>query len=426
MIYVSVALLVTILGLNYKYLGDHYTIFNPVSFSIYVWILVLLMHCYLFDSTDYTSVAYCIVAFGNAALAIGFWLFAKRKITFFIRKPQIKRNKQYDMDKLRTLLFGFMLIEIVRLLYSIYLVVYKLAGSWNMFLTNATYVRKMYLAYNGGVVTNVFEFFCNANALIAYVIVGILLSDKDRKKKNLCLFAIWSACEMAYALITMSKMCFILYVIVVATVYINNIESRQEQRKMIRRYLPALAVCIFVFLMIIGMQRNYGQNDESLLDAVFTKIGIYFSGPTEALGKYINNYQESFYFGGKTFNVVARIFSRLGMNENVAVLAHGEDIDIGYDSINAYTWFKVFFQDFSYAGVILLPLLIGILAGIFYNKGDHSFSRITCNAWLTAIIVMSFYTFMFGQTIYIFILIYAYILERVLKAKMYIKQEIVS
>ena len=46
--------LILIFFLNYKFLGNFYSVLNPVSISIYVWILVVVCHNY------HSTWKYCI------------------------------------------------------------------------------------------------------------------------------------------------------------------------------------------------------------------------------------------------------------------------------------------------------------------------------------------------------------------------------
>ena len=409
MFIIVVLSLMLIFFLNYKFLGDKYSVLNPISISVYIWVLVVVCHNYYFPHESYTDSAYVIILLGNISLAIGFWGTFRNKIVVGKHKD-FNKSVEYNISGVKKILKILGLIEIVRIIYNIYVIIYKLAGSWSTFFNNSTYVRRLYLSYNGGAAINVFEFLCNANALIAYVLIGVILARGTKKDKKY--FVIWSLLELIYALITMSKMCLIIYAIVVATSCINNLNTIRQQKKMVRKYFPLIAIAILGFLLLIGLQRNYDQKSDSLMNVVLQKAGVYFSGPVEALGKYISLYGSEMTLGLKTFTVFARPFSRLGISTNDAILAHGEDIFIGYESINAYTWYKVFYQDFSYFGIVIIPLIIGAMAGIFYSKKSQDFFNDTCCSWISAVVFMSFYTFLWTQTIYVFILLYVYVIHK--------------
>lgn len=418
LIYVLLVLM-AIYIVNNRFLGKDYSIVNPISVSVYVWILVILIHSYLFRNERYTYYVYSIIIFGNLALSLGFWITCKKKFSFDFSPLNGNRSYVYSEIGLRKLLYLFTILEGIRVLYKIYLIIYKLAGSWNAFLKEGTYVRNMYLSYNGNILENLFEFFCSANALVGYVVLGILFAKSCKKFWKY--FFLWSILEIIYALITMSKMCLIMFIIVVGTAFLNNLGTEIQQKKIIRKYFPVLVVVLFLFLLLIGMQRNYANSGSSLVSIVIQKAGIYFAGPTEALGKYIYLYDTDRSLGTKTFVILSRILSRLAISSNNVVLAHGDDIFIGYESINAYTWFKVFYQDYGFWGIIIVPCVIGMIAGAFYNSKEHSlFTDVGC-AWGIAAIGLSFYTFIWGQTIYVFILFYAFFMHIVFMNRIYEK-----
>ena len=113
-----------------------------------------------------------------------------------------------------------------------------------------------------------------------------------------------------------------MFIIVVGTAFLNNLGTEIQQKKIIRKYFPVLVVVLFLFLLLIGMQRNYANSGSSLVSIVIQKAGIYFAGPTEALGKYIYLYDTDRSLGTKTFVILSRILSRLAISSNNVVLAH--------------------------------------------------------------------------------------------------------
>lgn len=402
--------------LNRRQLKENYYVLNPVSVNVFIWGFVLAVHTFYFPYGEYTLKTYGLILSGIMFMAVGFWIFCRKRIILGKHGYKSARYIYREKGLLWTLRF-LLCIETVRVIYSIYIIVYRLAGSWDVFFSSNTYVRNLYLSYNGGTLANIFEFFCNTNAFTGYVLVGIFFAKRYKHARGI--FFAWSVLEMIYALITMSKMCFIVYIIVVSVTYLNNLGSLQKQRKIIKKYFPVVAVGILFFLMAIGIQRNYMANGELLLSTVLRKAAIYLAGPTEALGRYISQYKSEYTMGSGTLKIFFRILSRLGISHDLSVLAHGKNIDIGYESINVYTWFQVFYQDFSYMGIVVIPMILGCVAGIFYSQSDESLIANVWNSWITAVFAMSFYTFMWGQTIYLFTLFYAYIFHIALHKTLY-------
>lgn len=413
----GIFMLIIIYILNRNILKENYKLFNPISSTVIIWSMVLVIHSFYFKNEDYTIVAYSMVLGGILFLAIGFWCFANKTIvmgkTYRLRKPI-----GYNESGLFTLIKFTLFVEVIRVVYIIYIIIYKLAGSWSVFLHSGTYVRNMYLAYSGGTLANIFEFITNATAFVGYVVVGIFFANKHKYSKNIVI--IFTVLEVVYALVTMSKMCLIIYIIVIGTSYLNNLQKLRDQKRVLRIAAPFLILAIFAFLMIIASQRNYMAMGNDLRSTVLKKAAIYFSGPVEALGVYVRDNKSELSMGAKTFVVFGRILQRLGIVRGKSLLEHGVNIDIGYDTINAYSWFKTFYQDFSYVGILVVPFFLGILGGMIYNTKEKSLFYDVCGSWVTAIFAMSFYTYMWGQTVYCFVIVYAFLLNRILRRKIYV------
>lgn len=407
-----VLITIILLGINianYYYLRNEYKLLNPLSVIIYVWLPALITHRVYFGISEYSIQAYICILVGLVALAIGFWFFAK------IYVSDRKSENIYNMKALRKVIEILTILELVRLVY-IALVVYKIAGSWELFLYNTTYVRNLYLIRENSLLQTLFEFFTGANAMLGYVIIGVFLALKERGSKRY--IVIWTSIELMIALLTMSKMCFIVYIIVVAVTFFNNLGSFQEQKKLLVKFIPFLGGFIFAFLLLIGMQRNYGK-DGNIVLIVFNKAIFYFSGSIEALAKYMSLYKSDYDFGCNTFIIIERILARLGVAANSEALAHGEFIDIAYEATNVYTWFRTFYLDYSYLGFVIVPFFLGSVAGVFYTPRKHNLFLDVCLSWISCVFALSFYAYMWGQTIYIFVLVYAFLIHKLFGRKIY-------
>lgn len=416
MFFICIIMIILFNTINKQYLKTNYKILNPLSIFIYVWFFVLIVHKLYFEKQYYTNTAYILILSGITALAIGFWLFAKTNIVNVNRCSYV-----YNEDIMKKILFILTIIEILRLIYMSY-VVYSLAGSFSMFLSNNTYVRNLYLVRESGLIENFTEFFLNINAMLGYVTVGIY-STINKKIKIRYIF-VWSLLELLYAIVTMSKMCFIVFLSVLFITCMNNLINIKIQKRIFLRYIPILALVIFGFLLVIGKQRNYSQFGESIVQVVINKAFFYFSGSVEALAKYISLYTSEVALGKNSFTIFYRVLSRLNIVSNNSILSsHSEFIDIAHESTNVYTFFRTFYMDYSFAGFIIGPFLMGTVAGLFYNPKRTSFFCDVCTSWVSSVLALSFYSYMWGQSIYIIILLYAYFIDKVFGEKLYLKQD---
>lgn len=401
--------LIVLLLINRYIMAKSYKILNPLSLMIYVWILVFVFHAILFSVKEFTFFTYMLILVGIYSFAVGFWTMKHVNIN------SLAYNETYNLVRLRKMLNFFTVIEIFRLLYMVFIIL-KIAGSFSVFIHSNTYVRYLYLDRQTRIYESIFEFIIGATCMIGVSIVGIYWV-KHGKNRNLYLF-FWITIELLSALITMSKMSFILSVIVLLISILNNIGNMTAQKKFIVKYLPLIGACMFGFLMIIGLQRNYTAIlDGSLFEIVIRKAGLYLTGGTEALSIYIKEHESSLDLGKNSFRFIYRVFARLEILENSGVLQHAETIEIESGVTNVYTWFIDFYKDFSYIGFYVISMFLGNIVGIFYIPDKHNLFLDISIPWISVIVIMSFYAFLWKQTIYIFVIIYAYIIHRIMSKR---------
>lgn len=414
----TLILLLALLGLIVIYAIDYrlnvfgYKVINPVSVLTIIWFVTLLIHRLYFGVAQYTSITYFCIMIGIICFACGFWITEKFHFSFFKQR----KIEKYNMVFFKKLVIILTVLELLRVFYVLILVL-ELAGSLDVFIYNSTYVRRLYLSRSDSLLSNIFEFFLNANAMIGYVIIPIYAINKSKKKWGIVVF--WVMLELLFALITMSKMSFILFLIILISSYLGNLGDIRTQKKKIKKIIPILVLGVALFLILIGLQRNYGQFGDSIVMVVLKKAVFYLTSSVEALGKYMSLYESDVEGGRNIFIIISRILERLHIISSSGVLSHAEFIDIKYESTNVYSWFRTFYLDFSYAGYIIGPIIIGTIMGCIYNPNRNRISNQICNAWIIGTVAMSFYTYLWGQTIYVFVLVYAVVLEFVLGKWLY-------
>lgn len=409
---------VLILGLlilmlaNRIILNKSYKLFNPVSLILYVWIFAFIFHAILFGINEHTYITYMFIFIGILWFVLGFWYMKDVCI------QRISYNKLYNLEYMEKVVAIFTFLEIIRLIY-LFCSIMKIAGSFSTFINSNTYVRYMYLQRVSNIYKSIFEFFIGATCMLGVPIVGTYWAKKGKRRNRYLI--LWIAIELFSALITMSKMSFILSIIVLLISIMNNIGDINVQRRFIIKRLPGVGICMLGFLIIIGIQRNYTQVlGGSLLQIVIKKAGVYFTGGIEALSEYITRYGSRLDMGKNSFMSIHRIIARLGIVGNDSVLQHASAIELqGGISTNIYTWFIDFYKDYSYAGFIIMSLLLGGLVGCIYTPQKHNLFLDIAIPWISAVIVMSFYALLWKQTIYIFIIFYAYIIHFILSKKIY-------
>ena len=78
------------------------------------------------------------------------------------------------------------------------------------------------------------------------------------------------------------------------------------------------------------------------------------------------------------------------------------------------------YRDFGIRGIIFLSLLFGLLLGVLYDRKTQRFDRVVCNSIIGMIMIFTFYDFKLIQTIYPISILYAWILEKIIRKRLYI------
>lgn len=414
--FLTILVVVIFLIINYvnkRILKNEYKILNPLSLYLYVWIAVIIIHCKYFDINNYNIVIYLLIIFGSFTLAFGFWIGLRLRRS---DREILILNEDINFNEVRKLIFWLTILEIVRVLYITW-IVYKLAGSWDVFINSNTYVRRLYLSRSSSLFGNILEFFLNSNAMLGQALIGIYASYKVRDAKRYII--LWFLMELLYSIVTMSKMCFICFILVVLISYLNGIKKINEQKKIIRMYTPIIISVIFALLILVGKQRNYTQFGDSIVNVVIDKAAFYFSSSIEALGRYIQTYRSPLELGQNSFKLIFRSLSRLGILKDTSTLGHIKFINIDDEATNVYTWYRTFYLDYSYSGFVLVPFVIGFISGKIYKPNNKRIYLHVLISWISVVIALSFYEYLWGQTIYIFILLYAYIIDKIFRKKLY-------
>lgn len=427
---IALLLLILILYINKKVLGYTYALLNPVSLLCYLWIIVFIFHYLFYGVNAYTFTTYVWIMLGLFFTAIGFWSCNKKRIVIGKKNLSGGLNRAYDIIYLKKVTKIFTFFKIIHLVYLFYSIVIRIAGSWGFFIINNTYVRNLYLDRSTSTIEAILAFLFSANVYLGYVLIGIYTAkiignpvvSKRERRYAYFIIVIWVIFETLSAYITMSKMSLFVFILIFATTFFNNLESVHMQKKQFRRYLPLAVAGSFGFLILIANQRNYAANGTSVVTQVLDKFVLYLSGGVEAFGIIMSTEKSPLYMGGQTFAFITRILSRLDLFGST-ISIHKDAVITSLGTTNVYTWFYDFYMDFSYIGFIIMPLFMGILAGFFYNIRKNSLALNTCTAYISMAVVFSFYTFMFEQTAYIFVMLYAVIMEKTLLKRIYLVKD---
>lgn len=378
-----------------------------------IWMVTMTVHYFYFGKNENSFKIYLTIFFSMVSFSLGFWLFAGKN--FCIRKEhrnEIEYNKKYLMK----LLFVFTVIDIIRVLIAVK-IIYKLSdGNLSMLITNGTYLRNLYLARKTGVIMAVLSVFTTMNAVAGFVLLGICNALK--LKKSRIYLALWTALEFLLCIVTMSKMIFFIYIIIMATAYFNNIGGVRAQKHELKKWLPVTGILILGLLAFIAIQRNYSR-ENGLLSILLSKALFYFTGPLESLAVFVAENKSEWSAIKNTFWIFVKIFVRLGLTDHISISNHMQVVQTSRGDANVYSWFLPFYQDLSFGGMVIYPFIWGTLAGIFYRTDYNNFLSTAINSFFSCLFAMSFYFFLWGQGSYVYAFFYVLVLNWILRNKLY-------
>ena len=364
---------------------EDYKILNPISILLGIWSITIIVHATLYTFVEYSCDMYISVIVSVQFFALGFWLM-RNKVIVCEREAYLI---DYDLDELKKILRVFTFISFARCLLMTS-VVYKVAGSLQMFFTQNTLVRNMYLSRENSIQTYFIELPLSMLTMVGFVVLGIYLGVGNENR--LRYLGIWTIFEFIVSYVTMSKLNMILYGFVVIFTYFNFVGEIGIQKRIIKRLVPVILIALLAFLFIIANQRNY-QETEPGWQFVIRKAFMYIASPFEAYGKFLEEYERN----------------QLVINVT----------DVGDGRTNVFTWLKAFVQYLSYAGIAVCPGVMGMIAGALYNPREKNIFWITASAWTNCMIFMSFYSYLWVHLSYFVCIPLSFIINVIVTKKMY-------
>lgn len=406
-----------IILINKFYMLKNYKILNPLNIYVIVWMVTVTAHYFYFGEDEHTFITYLMILSSMLSLSTGFWILAKKKVYF---KRGCTGPIKYNLVSLKSFLRFITVIDIIRIIISVATIYNLSKGNLSLLFTNGTYLRDLYLARETTPITAIISVFTTMNAVVGFVLVGLCNAIKLKNSRSYLI--LWTILELILCVVTMSKMVFFVYVAITATAYFNNVGGIKVQIKQLRRWIPIVVSMIAGLLIFIAYQRNYSIQ-QGLFATIAKKSLFYFVSPIEALNIHMSQYPSELGIAKNTFWIIAKIFIRLGIAGNIAITNHMEVVQTSMGTTNVYTWFLPFYQDLSYFGIVVYPFIAGLLAGGFYKNDHLNFASTAVNSFFSCLFAMSFFFFFWGQGSYVYAVFYALILNRLLKNKLYIREE---
>lgn len=393
----------------------YHRLWNPIllcTTMLLLGIILALDNC----SPKDMEVAMFWILIGETFLLSSFFI-----MQIFFNKRTTKEevsNITYNLSILKKLISVNIVVSILGLLVNTYSVM-QIAPSFRDIFVNSTYIRYLYLQRSSGAFITILGLLLTLNFFVTFIYFPIALQNGIKRTVPKLIFVL--AIRLSSSLITMSKEAFLIDIIYFVSAYMIIIKSKKEEFNFYKKYGVVFGFLIVLLLVVISFQRNYigGGRYAGYGDAIIGTLRTYISVSIEAFGKLLNLKSITFTDGSLCFRPIFNILSYLGVGTRVSII---QDALTNIVNVNVYTAFGNMYRDFSFAGIIILSTVFGGFLGAIYNtKHKYKSSHIVINSIIIMTMFFIYYDLKIIQTIYVFVMVYAVIVDKIIANKLYIK-----
>lgn len=256
------------------------------------------------------------------------------------------------------------------------------------------------------------------NSSATSIVGGLLLFSFKRKKKILCYLSILppiviGLAEGAKMGIITSIFLFLSGALVGSQLL--NIPIKINTKKII---YGIIIFILFLALMVLTMMFRIGRFNIDTMFIVFGRATSYILAHLPAFDLWFSNHEESIFnltMGGKTFfgitNSLGILERKQGLYETMMQVSDDGSMT------NVYSYFRVVIDDFGMFGSLIYMFLIGSLSRIIYDNFIQKHNIYLSSTLLSGIyffISWSFGTSVFVYTTYVAMMVYLYLILRII------------
>lgn len=390
---------------------------NPLLIFTVVLIFSTVFACYNKQlSDDEMSSAILWVTVGMVCLEISFL------VAQFLTSGKANFNTQRNTlnAKCYNRQFTSKLINICCLLAALSLIislieVLKVSNGFLNIFTNSTYVRMMYLNRSTSLFVILFGNVITINLMVLLCLFPIAIEMKCNHVYAKLIFVL--GLRGFNSVITMSKQLFLVTFVILISSYLIVLPNKKREFIFLKRNIKWIVSVVVVLFIVISYQRNYiGTRYDSYLDSIVGTIYTYISIPVISFAVLISQKNPVLFYGRQCFRPIINILARLGMGSTVSIIQEQVSENVG----NVYTIFGNMFNDFGFKGIIFLSIFFGLLLGSIYKVRTYNkLQLIVINSIINLVMFFGFFDFMLSQTVYVLIMVYAVLFEKVLASKLY-------
>ena len=200
--------------------------------------------------------------------------------------------------------------------------------------------------------------------------------------------------------------------------YILSYRHNNRKKVDLKKVIKLVTIIMVVIYLFSATKELFGRTGEY---TTIEYLSHYFGGSIELLDLYIRNpITKSDIWGKETFFAINNTLSNFGVI-NAKYTIHLEwRYSNGVSLGNVYTAFRMYYNDFGMAGVIILQILLSFIFSIGYIKSLESkengidFGTIIYCYCIFSLVLHSYRDFFYSQIIsinYINIIIYVYVVK---------------
>lgn len=331
-----------------------------------------------------------------------------------LKSNTINLDYEYNERAVSNLTTLSLILGLASALISTYIVL-QISGDINRVFLESTAVRNAYLKRSTSGLITYSLLFININHLCLFCIYPMALKLKCPFIK--VKLAIEFLASLWLSIVTMSKESFIFFCLIYISAYVVQLAGKEDEIKFVRKYGIYFIIMIIALLVVVSFQRNYTEGRyDSYADAVIGTISIYIGVPIDGFCK-ITNLPSQMLMGSQCFRPMINILSQLGIFDKVSAIQGA----LRDNSTNVFTMFGNMYNDYGNNGVYLLSIFFGFFLGALYHtNATNRLSSSVSNSIILATMFLAFYDFVLMQTVYPLTIFYSFILEYILKNKIYL------
>lgn len=314
--------------------------------------------------------------------------------------------KSYSINS--KLLFKYVTILFLAYIVS-YFVTYWVVGYITLFTSKPDLARRDWQLFGFGL-------FVQSIPAILYLIVVYLVLIRSKLSRKIVLIIFFVIAFTTYFFLLQRY--YLIFSILVSAVFLYYSTHKIRTRNVLI-FIPVLSV-IFYWVSSIRLGRylaNYlyylSQMKFSIRYAIFTEFYMYVVMNLENFANAVEKLQ-NFTYGIYTFDF---LFALTGIKHTVAEYLHLKEYpDLITGSFNTYTMYFIFYRDFGFIGLCLVPLLLGMFfSAAFYNmKKSPSIISVSIYAIIVFLIIFSFFVPLITFLHFVFNFIVIYLVTRLI------------